>query len=248
LARSRITADYRRSSLGLAWAILQPLGYLLLFLFLRGVFRAPSEGLPFALTGYCGLVLWSFFSNAILKGAPSILNNRGIVKKQAMQREAFPASSVLASLVDLVIASLLLAAMMIFYAVNGQSEISVGWAILWVPIIVILTALLAFGVAMIAASVGTFKHDLILATPFLMQFWLLVTPLIYRLDEVPQRWQVLYSINPMVGLVEGFRAAILENAPPDVQALGVSALGVLAVWLVAWPLFVKTSQHFADVL
>ena len=248
LARSQISVRYRRSMLGILWALLQPLGYLLVFLFLRGVFGASSDGAPFALTGYCGLVLWAFFSNAVANSASSVIKNRGVVKKVAIKREVFPASTLLVSLVDLFIASVLLAGMLIFFASSGRFEPDVGWALLWVPVIVFLTGMFAFGIGMLAAAIGTYKDDLIIAMPFIMQFWLLATPLLYRLDEVPERWQVLFSMNPMVGLVESFRAAVLHSAPPDPHALGLSVLGIGLVWLIAWPIFAKASQSFADVL
>ena len=114
--------------------------------------------------------------------------------------------------------------------------------------IVLLTGLFAFAVGMFGAAIGTYKDDLIIAMPFIMQFWLLATPLMYRLDEVPVRWQALFSLNPMVGLVESFRAAILHNATPDPHALGCSMLGIGLAWLIAWPIFAKASRTFADVI
>lgn len=233
---------YRRSLLGPAWAIIQPLFYMIIFTFIRGVLDISSDGVPYVIFSYSALVPWAFFSNAVTRCSPSIYQNAGIVKKIAIAREVFPLAGVMTSLVDFLISTSILLGMMIWF------RVSVGWALLWVPLLVLMTAMLALGVGFGMASLGTYKRDIIFAIPFLMQFWLLATPIMYPLSEVPERWQFLYSLNPMVGVIEGFRVVIIKATTPDLSLLWVSFLGIGVVWLVAWPLFRYMSQYFADVL
>jgi len=233
---------YRRSALGPAWAILQPLCYMVIFTFLRGVLDIPSDGIPYVIFTYSALVPWTFFSNAVTWCGPSVVANSGIVKKISISREVFPTASVVTSLVDLVISSVILGGMMAWY------RVPVGWTLLWWPVLVLLTGLLALGVGLVLAALGTYKRDIIFGTPFLMQFWLLCTPVMYPLSKVSNRWEVLYSLNPMVGIVEGFRSVMVQGTMPDLWLLAVSFLGIMVIWTLAFPLFRYMSQYFADVL
>ncbi len=242
LVMRELKGRYRRSLLGPAWAIIQPLFYMVIFTFLRGVLDISSEGVPYVIFTYSALVPWTFFSNAVTRCGPSISSNAGLLKKIAISREVFPLSGVVTSLVDFFISSLILIGMMIWF------KVPVGVSLLWLPVLVLLTGLLALGVGFGVAAVGTYKHDIIFAVPFFMQFWLLATPIMYPLGKVPERWQSLYILNPMVGLIEGFRATIIRGTAPDLGLLLVSLLGIALVWLVAWPLFRYMSQYFADVL
>jgi len=233
---------YRRSLLGPAWAIIQPLFYMVIFTFIRGVLNISSEGVPYVIFTYSALVPWTLFSNGVTRCGPSVSSNAGILKKIAIAREVFPVADVVVSLVDFLISSLILVGMMIWF------RVPVGWSLLWLPVLVLLTALLTLGVGMAVAALGTYRHDIIFALPFLMQFWLLATPIMYPLGNVPERWKFLYSLNPMVGIIEGFRQAMVKGMAPDLGLLAVSLLGIVVLWLVAWPLFRYMSQYFADVL
>jgi lipopolysaccharide transport system permease protein len=137
---------------------------------------------------------------------------------------------------------MILAGMMIWF------HIPVGLSILWTPVLVLLAGLLAFGIGLAVAAVGTYKHDIVFAIPFLLQFWLLATPVMYPLSKVPERWRVLYSLNPLVGIIEGFRTAVVKGTAPDLELLLISFIGMAVAWVIAWPLFRYTSQYFADVL
>ncbi len=234
--------QYRRSVLGPSWAIIQPVLYMAIFLFLRGLFNISSEGVSYVIFAYSALVPWAFFANAVARSAPSVYSNAGIVKKMAVPREIFPIASVVLSLIDLFISSLLLVGMMIWF------RVPIGWSLLWLPILVLLTILFALGLGLALAALGTYKRDVTFAVPFLMQFWLLATPIMYPLSMVPETWQFLYSLNPMVGIIEGFRGAIVMGTAPDPWLLALSVLGIIIVWLVAWPLFRYMSRYFADML
>lgn len=234
--------QYRRSLLGPAWAVLQPLAYLAIFLLLRGILEIPSDGLPYPLFALSALAPWIFFANAVTRCAPSVVANAGILKKVAAPKEVFPLAAMLAAFFDFLVAVGLLAVALLWFGAP------LSWQLWWLPFLVLLTACLALGVGMAVAALGTFKRDIIFAMPFLMQFWLLATPVMYPLGAVPEGWRTLYFLNPMVGIVEGVRMVVVQGVAPDPGLVGLSCLGVALVWCVAWPLFRTVSQYFADVL
>lgn len=236
-----LTSRYRRSLLGPLWAILQPFILMVLFNMLRRFVSIPSDGLPYVLFSYAALVPWTFLTNAISFCGPSITTNAAVLKKIAIPREVFPLAAVVTALFDFCMAGLVLAGMMLWF------RVSVSWTLLWLPVLVLLTAALAFGIGMLIASLGTFKRDFVFATPFLMQFWLYATPVIYPLSSVPDRWRTLYMLNPMVGLIEGFRNVLLLASPPPMEALGWSAVTTVLILAIVWPIFQWLSQYFADV-
>ena len=165
-----------------------------------------------------------------------------VIKKIAIPREIFPLSAVITALFDFIMAGVVLVGMMIWF------QVSVNWTLLWLPILTFLTTLLGFGVGMLIAALGTFKRDFIFATPFLMQFWLYATPIIYPLSSVPERWRTLYMLNPMVGVIEGFRDVLLRASPPSLEALSWSAVTTGIILVIIWPIFRWLSQYFADVV
>src|SRR5262249_50702403 len=124
----------------------------------------------------------------------------------------------------------------------------IGWPLLWCPVLLMLVMLLATGVGLVASALGTYQFDTVFAMPFLMQLWMLATPVMYSRHSVPDAWQPWYRWTPMVGIVEGFRAVLVQNRMPDTTLLIYSAVGITAVGIVAWPLFRYTSRYFADVL
>jgi lipopolysaccharide transport system permease protein len=160
----------------------------------------------------------------------------------AVSREVFPLAGVISSMIDFLIAAIILAGMMLWF------RVPLSISVLWILPLVLLTGFLAFGVGLAVAAVGTFKHDIIFAIPFLLQFWMLATPIMYPLSKIPPDWKFTYSLNPMVGIIEGFRTVLIRGGTPDLQLLLISLIGTVVAWLIAWPLFRYTSQYFADVL
>ena len=233
---------YRRSILGPAWAIIQPLFLMVVFTIIRGFVNIPSEGMPYVIFSYSALVPWMFFSKAVGDCGPSIMSNAGILKKMAVPREVFPLAAVLTAAFDLVMSGLVLAGMMFWF------RVPVGWSLLWAPVLVLMTGTLALGLGMFLAALGTFKRDFLMAGGFLMQLWLYASPIIYPISSVPEQWRGLYVLNPMVGILEGFRAVLVKGTVPDLGLLTWSLLGIVVAWVVAWPLFRSMSQYFADVL
>lgn len=224
------------------WAFLQPVILMLLFNMLRGFVNIPSDGLPYILFSYAALVPWTFFTNAVAACGPSITANAEVIKKIALPREVFPLAAVSATLFDFAMSSLVLAGLMTWY------KVQVGIALLWLPVLVILMTAVAFGVGILLAGLGTFRKDFIFATPFLTQAWLFMTPVIYPLSTVPEAWRPLYMLNPMVGVIEGFRNVLLKAAAPPTEALGWSVITTAVLLSISWPLFRRLSGYFADVL
>ncbi|MFH0912035.1 MAG: ABC transporter permease [Planctomycetota bacterium] len=233
---------YRRSLLGPLWAVLQPLTYMALFVALRRMLGLASAATSDVIVLYSAMVPWTFFSGAVAHAAGSVLSNAPLVKKMAVAREVFPAAAVAVALVDFLIASLVLVGMMLWY------RVPVGGSLLWLAVLAPLLSLLALGLGLGAVALGTLKQDVSFAVPFLMQFWLFATPILYPLERVPEAWRGVYVLNPMVGLIQGFQRVLTEGRAPDPALLGISAGMTLVVWALAWPLFRHLSQYFADVL
>jgi len=237
-----VTSRYRRSSLGMWWAFLQPLILMILFNMLRGFVNIPSDGLPYVLFSYSALVPWTFFTNAVSACGPSIITNAEVIKKIALPREVFPLAAVAATLFDFAMSGVVLAAMMVWY------KVAVGWVLLWLLPLIALTTVTAFAVGILLAGLGTFRKDFIFATPFLTQAWLFVTPVIYPLSTVPEQWRSIYMLNPMVGIIEGFRNVLLKASSPPWEPLGMAVLMTAVLLAISWPVFRKLSGYFADVL
>jgi lipopolysaccharide transport system permease protein len=237
-----ITSRYRRSALGIWWAFLQPLVLMLLFNMLRGFVNIPSDGIPYVLFSYSALVPWTFFTNAVAACGPSITTNAEVIKKIALPREVFPLASVTSTLFDFAMSGIILAAMLVWF------KVSVGWQLLWLPFLIVLMTAISFAVGILLAGLGTFRKDFIFATPFLTQAWLFATPVIYPLSTVPEQWRTYYMLNPMVGVIEGFRNILLKSSAPPVEALGLSVVVTCLLLAISWPIFRRLSGYFADVL
>lgn len=242
LTYRNIMSRYRKSILGPFWALIQPIAYMLVFTFLRGVTEFSDEGIPYPIFTFAALVPWTFFSNAVVQSAPSVLMNASVIKKTAFPIEVFPLSAVMTTFFDFIMSGMVLAGLMIWY------RIPVGFALLWLPVLLLVTALLAFAVGMFLASFGTFKRDLVMAAPFLMQFWLFTSPVMYPLSQVPEKWRSLYIINPVVGLIEGYRHVFLKASNPPIVPLIWSVVITLVILAFVWPFFRWVAQYFADAV
>ncbi|KAB2904084.1 MAG: ABC transporter permease [Anaerolineae bacterium] len=238
-----IRARYRRTILGPLWAILQPLMLMVVFTALSGVLDIPSDNIPYVIFSYSALTPWTFFANSVSRCGPSIISNASIIKKTPVSRELFPMVAVTTAGFDTLMAGIILAVMMVWYQVSVDLSL-----VFWLPVLTLLTAVFALGVGMFFAALGVYKRDLLQVNAFVLQLWIYATPVIYPLSEVPDKWQALYKLNPMVGLLEGFRSVLARGETPDVSLLlwGLPVNGL--VLLIAWPLFRYTSRYFADVL
>lgn len=237
-----IRGQYRRSVLGPAWAIIRPVFMMIVFTFVHGVLNISSDGIPYPIFSFSVLVPWVFFTSAVNSCGSCIMGNASIVKKMPVAREVFPVAALVAAAFDMLMSGSVLAAMMVWY------RVPVGLSLFWLPVLIGATGVLALGVGMFMAAFGTFKRDILMAGGFSLQLWLYASPIIYPMSSVPERWRDLYLLNPMVGILEGFRSVLARGESPDPILLAWALPGIVLAVLAGWPLFRKMSQYFADVL
>lgn len=237
-----IKLRYRQTLLGATWAIIQPLFAMLLFtLFFGRLVRVPSDNIPYPLFAYAGLLPWTFFANAITNSANSLVGSASLITKVYFPRMIIPAAPVLAGLVDFAIAFALLIPLLIYY------RLAITWQLLLLPIFICLVALLAFGVGMWMAALNVNYRDIRYALPFLVQLWLFASPVIYPLSIMPAEWKWLLMLNPMTGVIEGFRSSVF-GLPFDWTAISVAiAISLFVVCLSAY-FFRRVEDSFADVV
>jgi lipopolysaccharide transport system permease protein len=241
LSLHRIKVRYKQTALGITWAILQPLAIMLLFTLLFSlIVRMPSEGMPYAVFAYAGLLPWTFFSTALSNGAGGLVSNSQLVTRVYFPREILPFSYVIAALFDFAIASGVLAALLIYYRVTITFK-----ALYALPIIVVLTVFVT-ALSLLLSALQVRLRDVSIAMPLLLQVWLLATPVAYPLSAVPERLRGLYMLNPLAALVENFRGAILHGATPDLRAVGIAGLISLALLIAAYLYFKRVEANLAD--
>jgi len=237
-----IKVRYKQTLMGAVWVVIQPLMTMLIFTLIFNKFaRLDTKDIPYPLFAYSGLLLWTFFSNAVTTGTYSLVNNSHLVTKVYFPRVFMPAAAVGAGLVDLAIASLLLISLAIYYGVRPS------WGALLLPLMVILAAMLALGTGMLVSALTVKYRDLRHALPFVMQFWMFASPVIYPSSIVPDQWRWLLLINPMTGILEGFRAA-LTGQPFDWTMLVISAAVATTLLAVAFYVFRGLEDTFADLI
>ena len=236
-----ITVRYKQTVLGVAWAVLQPVFSMVIFtVIFGGLAKLPSDGQPYALFVYSGLLPWMFFSNAVTGSSQSLLSQQALLTKIYLPRLYVPASAIGGGLVDLSISFAVFAALMLGY------QVAPGWGILAVPFLVLLTVVAALGVGLTLAAVTVTYRDFRYVIPFMIQAWMYVSPVIYPVSLIPEKWQWLLALNPMAGIIDGFRSALL-GTPWNITALATSTAA--AIVLLAYGLFYfrKTERRFADI-
>jgi lipopolysaccharide transport system permease protein len=211
-------------------------------MFFGRLVELPSDGIPYPLFTYIALLPWQLFSRALNEGSMSLIAHERVITKTYFPRILLPASAVLASLIDFGIAFLVLIGFILFYGVHP------GLAIFTLPLFVLLVVMTAFGVSLWLAAFNVLYRDVRYVLPFLTQLWMFATPIIYPVSVVPDSWRLLYSLNPMVGVVEGFRWALLGNTSGMDSMFVLSALVVAGVLAGGILYFQSVQQTFADVI
>ncbi|MCI0559447.1 MAG: ABC transporter permease, partial [Nitrososphaera sp.] len=198
-----IKVRYKQTILGAAWAIIQPLSTMLIFtLFFGKLAGIPSEGIPYSIFAYAGLLPWTFFANAVTNSGNSLIGSANLISKVYFPRMIIPGAAVGAGLVDFAIAFTILIGLMIYYGVG------VSWSLVMLPPLVLLTTLLAMGVGMWMSALNVKYRDIRYALPFMIQLWMFATPIIYPSTLVPEGWRWLLALNPLTGIIEGYRDAL----------------------------------------
>lgn len=238
-----IKVRYKQTVLGAAWAIIQPLFMMLVFsLFFGRLGNMPSDGIPYPIFVYCALLPWQLFAHALSESSNSLVANERLITKVYFPRLVVPIAAVLTGLVDFAIAFTILIGMMIYYGIKP------GGAIVTLPMFLLLAIGTALGVGLWLSALNVQYRDVRHTLTFIAQFWLFATPVAYSSSIIPETWRGVYGINPMVGVIEGFRWALLGKTAPNIFLIGVSAVVVVAVLISGLFYFRRMENTFADVV
>lgn len=238
-----IKIRYKQSFLGAAWAVLQPLALMLMFTLVFSVLVDIETGdVPYPLFSYTAVLPWTLLHTSITFATSSLLTNMNLVTKTYFPREILPLGSVGAALLDFLIASTVFAGMMLIYRVPLTT------AVIWLPLLVSIQMALILGVAFITSSLSVNYRDIRFIVPLGLQLWFYATPVIYPLSLVPERFRLIYMLNPMSGLIVSYRAVLLHGQPPPLGYLAMAASAALVVLAVGYALFKKLEPSFADVI
>jgi lipopolysaccharide transport system permease protein len=234
---------YKQTILGAAWAVLQPFLTMVVFsIFFGRLAEVPSDDLPYPVFAYSALVPWTFFAHGLTQASNSIVSNAGMVKKIYFPRLTLPVATVMAGLVDFILAFGVLIGMMFFFQIVPTRNI------IWLPLLLLLALVTSLGASLWFAALNVRFRDVRYIIPFLVQFWLFLTPIAYPSSLVPEQWRLIYSLNPMVGVVEGFRWALLGTDTTPGPIIIVSSLVALCLLLGGIIYFRRMEKSFADIV
>ena len=251
LAMREVLVRYKQSVLGAAWAVLQPtltmVVFTLLFGTLFGKGNLPTaEGVPYAVSTYCALLPWQLFAQAVTRASQSIVNNQNLITKIYFPRLIIPLAPVIAALVDFAVAFVVLALLMVWYGIVP------GPGVVWLPLLVLFAVLSSLAFSVWLAAVNAVHRDVQYVVPFLVQLMMYVSPILYTADSVlkgkPAWVQFVYGLNPMAGVAEGFRWALLGTPPPGTLVMASSVVAVALTLIAGLFYFKRMERSFADVV
>lgn len=238
-----VKVRYKQTALGATWAIIQPVFMMIVFtLFFGKLAKVPSDNIPYSVFTFSALLPWELFSHALTESGNSLVGNQNLISKVYFPRLVVPISAVLGGLVDFVIAFGILILLMFYYGIVP------GWAIITLPAFILLAVVTALSVGLWLSALNVQYRDVRYTMMFLIQFWLFATPVAYPSSLVPEKWRILYGLNPMVGVVEGFRWALLRKATAPGWSLLVSCAVVLVLLTAGLYYFRRMEQQFADIV
>jgi len=237
-----IKIRYKQTVLGIAWAVIQPLMMMVVYtIFFGRLAKVPQNG-PYAITTFCALLPWQLFASTLTQSSNSLVDNAHLLTKVYFPRLIVPMSAMLGALVDFAIAFVILIGMMVWQG------IAPGWAILTLPIFLLLAMASAIGVGLWLSTLNVKYRDVRYTIPFLVQIWMILSPVVYSSDLVKPPWRTLYALNPMVGVVNGFKWALLGTAPPPGAMLLISSAATIVVLIGGLFFFRRGEKSFADVV
>ncbi len=243
LAWRDISVRYKQTVLGAAWAIIQPFFTMLVFsLFFGRLGNIPSDGVPYPVFSYAALLPWHYFATALAASSDSLVGNSNLLSKVYFPRLVIPLASVLPPAIDFGIAFLVLLGMMLFYGITPT------WNVIWLPLFLLLALVTALGVGLWLSALNVQYRDVRYTIPFLTQFWLFASPVAYPSSMVPEAWRPLYGLNPMAGVIEGFRWALLGTGTGPGLLMVVSVIAALALLVSGAFYFRRMEKSFADVV
>jgi len=243
LAWRDISVRYKQTLLGVAWAVIQPFFTMVVFsIFLGGFAKIPSDGLPYPIFAFAALLPWQYFSTAMQNASQSLVGQQQLLSKVYFPRLIIPISAILPGLVDFVIAFVVLLGMMLYYGIAPTINI------IWLPLFLLLSLTTSLGVGLWLGALNVRYRDVRYAVPFLIQFWMFASPVAYPTSIVSEQWRLIYNLNPMTGVIEGFRWALLgKGTAPDVWLL-VSAFTSLVLLTSGAFYFRRMERTFADIV
>jgi lipopolysaccharide transport system permease protein len=238
-----IKVRYKQTALGAAWAIIQPFFSMVVFsVFFGKLAKMPSDGIPYPIFAFSGLVPWTFFANGLTQSSNSLVDSANLIKKVYFPRLTIPIANVLGGLVDFSIAFTVLLGMMLWYGILPTARI------LWLPLFLLLALVTALAVGLWFAVLNVEYRDVKYTIPFLTQFWMYATPIVYPSSLLSEPWRTVYGLNPMVGVVEGFRWALLGAKTAPGPIIAVSAVAALLLLVGGAFYFRRMEKTFADVV
>ena len=243
LVTREIKVRYKQTVLGGLWAIIQPFFMMIVFtLFFGNLAKVPSDNVPYPIFNYSALVAWTYFANAISYSGNSLIQNAALISKVYFPRLIAPLAPVLAFLLDFSIAFIILIGMMLYYQIYPTVLTLV------LPLLVILMMFTASGVGMFLAALNANYRDIRYTITFLVQFWMFASPVVYPVSMIPEQYHLIYALNPMAGVIEGFRSALLGTVAFPTQMLMVSTLVSIIIFIAGALYFKRTERYFADVI
>lgn len=234
---------YKQTALGIAWAVIQPLFTMFVFsLFFGRLAQMPSDGIPYPIFAYAALVPWTFFANGLAQSADSLVGSANLIRKVYFPRLVIPLATVASGIVDFAIAFVVLLGLMFYYGIVPSANV------LWLPLLLALAVVTALGVGLWLSALNVKFRDVRYVVPFLVQFWLFATPIAYSSSLLTEPWRTLYGVNPMAGVVEGFRWALLRTNTAPGPMIVVSFLTALAILVGGAFYFRRMEETFADIV
>jgi lipopolysaccharide transport system permease protein len=238
-----VKVRYKQTALGAAWAIIQPFLTMVVFsLFFGKLGKMASDGIPYPIFSFAALVPWTFFANGLTQASTSLVGSSNLIKKVYFPRLAVPIATVLSGIVDFGLSFLVLLAMMLYYRIVPTKNI------VWLPVFLLLTLIASLGVSLWLSALNVEFRDVRYVVPFIAQFWLFATPIAYSSRLLPEPWHTLYGLNPMVGVVEGFRWALLGTNSRPGPMIAVSSLMALLILVGGAYYFRRMEKTFADLV
>lgn len=243
LAWRDISVRYKQTVLGAAWAIIQPFFTMLVFsLFFGRLGNIPSDGVPYPIFTYAALLPWQYFATALAGSGDSLVGSANLLSKVYFPRLVIPMASVLPPLVDFALAFVILLGMMLFYGIVPT------WNVVWLPLFLLLALITALGAGLWLSAMNVQYRDIRYTIPFLVQFWMFASPVAYPSSMVPEPWRPLYGLNPMAGVIEGFRWALLDTNTGPGPMMAISAVMALLLLVSGAFYFRRMEKRFADVV
>lgn len=234
---------YKQAAFGAGWAIVQPVFTVAIFTVVFGYFaKMPSDGIPYPVFAFTALVPWTYFSEALRRCATGLVGDSDLIRKIYFPRLIIPLAAVTSPMADFLLSLIVLIVLLFWYGLTPT------WGVVFLPLFLFMSMVSALAIGLWLGPLNVRFRDINHTLPFLIQIWMYASPIVYPLSIVPERWRLLYSLNPMVGVIEGFRWALLGKQSPDILSMGISMLVVVLLFLSGIVYFKRMERFFADVI